>query len=139
MNHRSPTSVTAFMLLVAALGCASTASPDVAQPAARNAIVRVELEGFDDLSAYEAIRRLKPGWLRYRGQSVLTSPGREGLRVYVNGSLYGEADALSQIRVPDIERIEYLDARVATLRFGTGHTVGAILITTRRGIVGTLK
>jgi hypothetical protein len=87
----------------------------------------------EDLSVFEAIRRLRPTWLRYRGQSVVTSPEREGLRVYLDGSFYGNADAVGQLRVSDVEEIRFLDAREATLRFGTGHTVGAILVSSRKG------
>lgn len=97
------------------------------------AITRTELDGHDELTVSELIQRLRPRWLRYRGQAVLTSPEREGLRVYLDGSFYGDARALGQLKVVAVEEIRFLDSRRATMRFGTGHTVGAILVTTRRG------
>jgi hypothetical protein len=87
----------------------------------------------DELNAYQAIRRLKPTWLRYRGQAVLTGPDRESLRVYVNQSFFGDAESLSTLMVRNIREIRFLDARQATLRFGTDHTVGAIVVTTGGG------
>lgn len=98
----------------------------------RYLLTRADLEGLDELTAYQAIRRLKPTWLRYRGQSVLTGPDRESFRIYVDNNLFGDADALSQLMIGNIEEIRFLNAREATLRFGTDHTVGAILITSRR-------
>lgn len=116
--------------------CAGPPSPAAdtspSQGSARDVITRTDLEGHEDLSAFEAIRRLRPTWLRYRGQAVLTSPEREGLRVYLDGSYFGDAAALGQLRVVAIQEIRFLDARRATMRFGTGHTVGAIVVTTRR-------
>lgn len=114
--------------------CAGPASdPDQPTPesGSRNAIVQAELAANSDLSAFEVVRRLRPGWLRYRGQSVLTGPEREGLRIYLDGSFYGDADTLGQLQARNLEELRFLDSRQATLRFGTGHTVGAILVTTR--------
>jgi hypothetical protein len=98
----------------------------------RNLLTEEDLAGMEDLNAYQAIRRLKPLWLRYRGQSVLEGPEREGLRIYTDGTFFGDAETLSQIPVRNVMEIRYLDARQATLRFGTDHSVGALLIKTRR-------
>ena len=133
----TPRALTAFSIL--ALLVAACAGPGAGDPEApapesgsRNVIVQDDLAAYSDLSAFEIVRRLRPAWLRYRGQSVLSGPEREGLRVYLDGSFYGDADALGQLQARNLEEIRFLDSRQATLRFGTGHTVGAILVTTRR-------
>ncbi len=121
-------------VLVGLAGCGGTASDSGAGRESaggdRNLITRADLEGMDDLNAYEAIRRLKPIWLRYRGQSSLTAAGRESLRVYLNRTAFGNAEALSTLMVRDIREMRFLDARQATLRFGTDHTAGAIVVIT---------
>lgn len=99
----------------------------------RYVLTRTELDGMDQLNAIEAIRRLRPQWLQYRGTSVLIGPNREGLRVYVDRNFFGEAESLSTLMVGVIREIRYMNARQATLRFGTDHTVGAILVTTGGG------
>lgn len=123
------------VVLLASVGCSTGGGggeSEAVTSSTRNLITEADLEGMDQLSAYEAIRRLKPTWLRYRGQSVLLGPGREGLRIYVDGTYFGDAETLGNLRVQNVQEIRFLDARQATLRFGTGHTVGAILITSRR-------
>lgn len=122
-----------FVAVFVVSGCAtSAASSGQSGSQDRYLLTRADLERMDNLTAYEAIRRLKPTWLRYRGQSVLTGPDRESFRVYLDNNLFGRADALSQLRVRDIAEIRFLSAREATLRFGTDHTMGAILITSGR-------
>ena len=130
---RKTHSILAILFLAACAG-SGAGDPEVATPesGSRDVIVQDELAANSELSAFEVVRRLRPAWLRYRGQSVLSGPEREGLRVYLDGSFYGDADALGQLQARNLEEIRFLDSRQATLRFGTGHTVGAILITTRR-------
>lgn len=114
--------------------CASRAVSDPEEGGSRNLITRAELSGSNDRNVFEAVRRLRPSWLRYRGQSVLTGPDREGLRVYLNGAFFGDAQALGSLQVTDVGEVRFLDAREATLRFGTGHTVGAIMVATLKGV-----
>lgn len=124
----------AVLVLTACAGRPATGNDVSPEPrVSHELITRAELAGHDDLSAFEVVRRLRPTWLRYRGQAVLSSPEREGLRVYLDGSFFGDAEALGRLRVRAIEEIRFLDSRQATMRFGTGHTVGAIMVTTRRG------
>jgi hypothetical protein len=128
----SRTSLCAFSIVLGVAACSTGAQSgaDAGTTRDRNVITRAELEGWNSLNAYEAIRRLRPTWLRYRGQGVLTGPDRESMRIYVNGSFFGDADSLSNIQARNIREIRFLDARQATLRYGTDHTVGAIVVTT---------
>jgi hypothetical protein len=127
-----------FGLLLLITGSCATAgtgsgTSEEGQAQSRNVLVKADLEGMDHLSVYQALRRLKPQWIRNRGQAVITDPGRESLRVYMNGAPYGRAASLTQIQIRNVEEIQFLDSRRATLRFGTDHTLGAILIKTRKG------
>lgn len=114
-------------LLTVLPACAPTGQAYAPRDSSR--ITSVEIERTQVSTAHELVERLRPGWLRTRGQSsmLLASP----IRVYLNGAPYGELAALSQIPVNDIRLIERLGASEATRRFGTDHANGAILISTR--------
>ena len=74
---------------------------------------------------YQAIRQLRGRWL--------TSRGRGTPRVHVDGGArQGGVQELQNIRVSEVQEVEFMGAADATLRFGTGYEAGAILVTTRR-------
>lgn len=124
-------------LLAAATGCASFSGvgPDSVRldRRSRNLLDTRDLRQVETLNAYEAIRRLQPRWLSGRGQSVMVSPEREGVRVYLDGMYYGDAGILKRMSVRTIQEIRFLSAADATLRYGTGHSDGALDIYTRQG------
>ncbi len=96
--------------------------------------------------AQEAVRLLRPYWLsRQRGNDVVridqasfdsTLVGKipafepEGIRVYLDDALLGGLEELSRFPIDQIARIEWWDARSASLRWGAGHSLGAIRIVT---------
>jgi hypothetical protein len=125
--------ITAFLFpLLLLTGCASagTQHPDVP----RDRISREMLAEAESLTAFQAVRRFRPMWLRSnRGQDSFTSQGRRGLRVYVDNVAAGGVRALHDLNSNVIQEMQFLDKRDATTRFGTDHAEGAILVTTRRG------
>ncbi len=90
------------------------------------------------LDAFEAVRRLRPMWLRGRGPVSMELQERAGVRIYVNGVNRGQAPELKDIRSTDVESIRYLSSGQATIRFGIDHPDGAILVTLRRGRGGAI-
>jgi len=122
------------VLLVASTGCAT--AHGVAAPAKadhRNVLEEQDLAPLARLDAFEALRRLKPHWLSGRGQTALLDPERQSVRVYLDGMLNGDVASLRRVSMQTVGQIQFLDSRTATLRFGTGHAEGAILVTTRHG------
>ena len=91
---------------------------------ARDVVTRGELATVNDLTAYDAIARLRPLYLHGRGGYYPT--------IYVDNLPYGDLASLRDLRVEGIAEIRYLDAVTATTRLGTGHTGGAILVFTFR-------
>ena len=87
-------------------------------------------DGEADATAYELIQRLRPNWLRARGQVSLGSPEASYALVYMNDVLFGGLMTLHQIRPSQIQRIEFVRGIDASIRWGTGHTAGAIHILT---------
>lgn len=122
------TLITTVVVALAATGCASSGSGGSDYNS--DLITTEELRDVNDQvnNAYDAVRRLRSSWLRARSSSF--SGDRPTPPVFVNGTRFGETDALYSINVSDIERMEYLDSRDATTQFGTGYTAGAILVTT---------
>jgi hypothetical protein len=82
-------------------------------------------------NAYDAVTRLRPGWLRSRGPTSLSGP-QSGIPVYVNNQRHSlQATGLRDISVEMVERIERLTAAQAHTRFGAGHPRGAFVVTVR--------
>ncbi len=119
----------ALSLVVAACSTAGTTGGESPRS---NVIVADELAEVSHMNAQDAVRRLRPIWLRVRGQSTFRVQA-VGIRVYVDGTLMGDtADELRQIRVSDIAEMRFLTAGEATIRFGTHHQEGAILVVLKR-------
>lgn len=82
----------------------------------------------------ELLRRLRPQWLRTRGQDVVRSgadqPARHGLQVYLNGHLLGGLNSLEQVSIDTVTGVEFIEPGAAVLRWGVGNEDGAILIST---------
>jgi hypothetical protein len=116
------------------------ALPRLAPPLPGRPITEEDIRRSSARSVTELIRRLRPQWLRSRGRDVLQLDslhlGRDplaaqGVRVYLNGSLFGGLDALDQVAVGALTGVAFLESTAAVLRYGTGNEDGAILLTTR--------
>jgi hypothetical protein len=118
---------TALLLLVA--GCASAGAE---RDGRSDRITREQLAEMPSFTAYEVVQRFHPTWLRARG-STSFGGGPAPVIVYVDQVRAGGVNELRNLRASEIEEIRYLDASDATLRFGTDHGGGAILVETRRG------
>jgi hypothetical protein len=122
----------ALFLSVALSACAS--SPGTGGP--RGATDLLTAEQLDQLgpgvSAYDALERLRPTWLRDRGTNSLSasSMGDTMPRLHVDSAQL-PLDALRSMRTSDIQFIRFMDARDATTRYGTGYVNGLIEVTTR--------
>ncbi len=78
---------------------------------------------------YRAIQMLRPGWFRLRARTSLGQGGSaDGLYVYFENTRYGPVESLQQLSVNGIAEVRYLDPSEATNRYGTGHSLGAIVI-----------
>jgi len=82
-------------------------------------------------SAYEAVQSLRPVWLRGRGPT--SYGGSQHPKVYVDGMHRRglPKEALGKISVQRVKAIRFLGAGEATMRFGSGHENGVILVITR--------
>lgn len=79
----------------------------------------------------EALRILRPQWLRARSSARLTGE-RPEVTVFVNETPFGTVGVLSSIPLAAVEEVRYMSASDATTRYGmSGGAAGLILVRTR--------
>jgi hypothetical protein len=115
----------AAVSVVAAGGCA-TAGQGGSTGGSRTLITQEEIAALNVQTAYEAIRRLRPFWLR---------PGYVGGNapvVYLDNIRQSDEQILHRLGAHEVVEVRYMNSSDATTRYGTGHDGGAILVFTRR-------
>ena len=123
------TAMVLAVCLFPVMACASASSREGGLDA--NIITREQIQDLTGVSnAYTVIEDLRPIWLRKRGSTSFLQEGQ--IRVYQDGVSLGGVENLRNIHPDNIEYIEFLDARQANFRYGSGHEHGAIMVNTRR-------
>jgi hypothetical protein len=123
-----------LLVLSLAGGCATGSGSSEDSGRRRDLITREELaaiEATEDITAYEAIQRLHPQWLRGRGTVSFRIAAT--VKVHFNGARIGDVEELRRFRVADVQYIEHMEGPQATQRFGTGYERGVILLFGRAG------
>lgn len=119
-------------LVVALLLAACSTGPRAESHARnRNLITAEEIAGINVMDAYEAVRQLRPEFLRARGSFSIRSAEGQYPVVYVGGVRYGELNQLRTIRANEVHSIRFIGAADATTRWGTGHAGGVIEVILR--------
>ena len=135
--------------LVGLGACASGSGGGSGGGSSADVISRSQIEQSAARNAFDVIVQYRSRWLRpARNQNTLNgravAADRDGFstdqdvlpnqeiypRVYLDESYFGDLDALRQFSAQDLESIEFIDAREATTRYGTGNTAGIIMLRT---------
>lgn len=116
-------------LLLFLMSCAATAGGGPSRSAGTLRADEIAEAGV--LTAHEAIERLRPQWLHTRSSPTSSNPDGSPPTLYVDGIRSNGIRELERIRASVVEEMRFLSPTDATNRFGTDHTGGAILITTR--------
>ena len=122
------------LALVLVGGCASAGGePGATRPASggRNLILRSELEGGNFTTVQDAIRRLRPAWLRTRGVTS-TRDVAPTIAVFIDNVRSGGTERLESLPIDQVEQVRFLSPTDATTRWGTNMTLGAIEVTMRK-------
>jgi hypothetical protein len=120
-----------IVLAGAALGC--TAPKTGADPADSHIITRDEIEGSRAATAYDAIQKLHPNFLSYRGETSLQTKNSQPYpTVYVDGQEFGPISSLRSIPASQVATIRLYRSWEATTKYGTGNMGGVIAVTTRQ-------
>ena len=126
-----------LILIVLVCGCSSTHEGTTGRVQS-DVLTAEEIATTTAENAYDAISLKRPFFLKSRGpRSLREAPVGQTVEfpiVYMNGMYYGELESLRNIHVSQIREIRYFDHNTATLRFGTGHTGGIILVLLKEGI-----
>ncbi len=119
----------ALLALVAAGACATTGGPRA--PLGQGDITAEELAGTSVNDVMEAVSLLRPQWLRARPSRTINDPVPV-VGVVIDGMARSTREQLAQTPIGQVERISFLNAADATIRYGTGYTGGAIILTTKK-------
>lgn len=130
------------LLALSAAACGGGGSGTSAQPAmdrpARgpaNLITEAEINSGVYQTALEVVQNLRPGMLIPRGTSPTareSSTASVPIVVYQDDVRLGDISSLANIPANRVKEIRVLSASDATTRYGTGHSSGVILVTTKR-------
>lgn len=99
----------------------------------RFALTAVEMDGKGLKTAYEAVEVLRPEWLITRGTHVLNEAPQERIEVYLDNIRLGGVQSLREVSAEIVGSMHFLDAGAASVRFGAGHSHGAILVVAKGG------
>ena len=121
-----------FFMVLMASACASGGSSSSEPRRDRDLLTAEELYPLIQFTAWEAVQRLRPMWLRPGGIRNSANPAGHYPHVFVDGAPYGAMDALRGFRVENVEEMRYVNATDATIRYGGQYQGGVILITSRR-------
>ena len=80
-------------------------------------------------NALEIIQNLRPNMARPRGTTATAAP--VPVVPYMDGVRLQDLSALVTIPASRVKEIRYINATDATTRWGTGHSSGVILVTTK--------
>ncbi|HMI47028.1 MAG TPA: hypothetical protein VK491_12750, partial [Gemmatimonadaceae bacterium] len=121
--------------IAAILGCASGGTSPISDtvqvPRRADYITGEEIvaSNASEMTAYDAVARLRPNWLAMHGKAT---HGSEYATVYVDGQRYGSVESLRNIQAYQVADIRYYDITQAGARFGVqGGTAGVIEVRIR--------
>lgn len=120
-------------MLFAAACASSGGAGATAQRGDPNLIRRTELTEaqLNDMTAYQVVQQVRPRMLSSLGPTAVSGMSG-GLVVYLDASKLGSAESMKEIRMAELQEIRYLPPSEATLRYGTGHENGVIVLRRRR-------
>jgi len=120
------------LCVLMASACASSGSSSGKTRRDNNRVLAEELEPLLQYNVWDAVRQLRPMWMRPGGIRNSANPGGHSPHVFLDGSPYGEMEILRTLRVQNIGEMRFIDATDATTRYGGQFQGGVILLTTRR-------
>jgi nucleotide-binding universal stress UspA family protein len=97
-----------------------------------NVISRSELDAAGSVTAYDAIQRLRPNFLRDRGPvSLVNVSARPQAVVFVDQTEYGTLESLRTFAASRLEEVRFFPGAEAATRFGSVYGSGVIQIKLR--------
>ena len=125
MRYRALCALLLTVLLIS-VSCATASRGGERRSGSQSRLSDQELADTAELTLYDAIQRLRPFWLRARGNSVTRGP--PPVIVYLDNIRVGDASYLRGLRVDMVEEVSYVNATDATTRWGIGVSGGVIMV-----------
>jgi len=124
-----------YLVAVAAIiGCAPASGtsgpsriPAVPRKAGFLTAMEIVAANADDVTAYDAIARLRPNWLNPHGVSSFDPRGNEFAIVFVEGQQYGGLSSLNNIPAYQVAYFRYYDVTEAGATFGLRGGTGGVI------------
>lgn len=112
---------------------AGACTPGTGAGSGSGPITTDELQELGAPNLYDAVQRLRPRWLRHRGDRSMTGSVSTELHVFMDGSHLGTARELRRMVPRGISSLEYLSASEADALPGPQgvHLAGAIMVHSR--------
>ena len=123
------TITSAFLLTLTVM---TTASAE-AQTASRQMVTAEQIYLSGGSTVFDGFQVLRSRGVTVRTTSSIQAGQRIPPVLYLDGARLESLDILRSIGYADLDSLVYLDADDATLRYGTGHMGGAIIVRTKRG------
>ena len=125
-------SLASFLLAACASGTGGTArEPGSSTRRDANLITAEEIGTSNAQTVYDAVRNLRPQWMMRSRPTAMMQQNQGALLVYVDGTQFGNIESLKQINARGVLAVRYYSPSSAAARFGPGHLLGAIEVTTR--------
>jgi hypothetical protein len=122
----------AFVVLLALMASACGGASRASSSDGSTVISRAELDAAGSVSAFDAVQRLRPNFLRGRGPtSIVNSSARTRPAVFVDGSEYGEVESLRTFPASRVDEIRFLSGPEAVTRLGSIYVAGVIQVRMR--------
>jgi hypothetical protein len=121
-----------FVVLCSILAACAGGPKASATDAGSNVITQSELDAAGPVTAYDAVQRLRPSYLRGRGPtSVVSATARTRPAVFVNATEYGEVESLRSFPASRVQTIRFYSGPEAATKFGSTYGAGVIQVTMR--------
>lgn len=108
--------------LIASLGCHV---PQIA-PLDAERLSQEEMLREHFTNVYDAVAALRSAWLTVRGTDSFAQPSQ--IWVYYDGTRLGGVDEMRSVIVNSVASLRHYNGVDATMRWGVGHSAGAIQI-----------
>jgi len=125
--------LSALLLTACASGTGTGGTARAGSSARRdaNVITAEEIATTTAQTLFDAVRNLRPQWTRRSRPTAMLQQNQGELIVYVDGTRFGNMESLRQINPGSAQAVRYYSPSAAEARFGPGHLLGAIEVTTR--------
>ena len=122
--------VLAVVALMASASACSAQKPKAAPTPGRYLITTDELSRSSEIFLFDAIRRVRPNFLKPRGLAAYGAPETTVLSLYVNGERMDSIEDLRRISCKEVLEVRFYEPQLANTKFaGHNNAGGAIAVT----------